>query len=325
MKKIVITILMCTLSISTLSGCEGSTRESIETTVQTEDTSEQTDEAPAYSEEKDTVEAEATAPDAANSQKMAEVEEFIKELYEAQTNKDVDRIRERLDDDVITDWAIRLGTLYSDEFCFQGYESIEVKVYPVLNEDYFVAYVVCDTIIEYGGETFALPGLSSLLVRERENSQWCITYGSGQPDEDELIEVLEEEALQHYDENYYWFIGIYEEYNNLIADTPALIDWLTEVDFKRDQLGASVYLAENDAWDYLFGEENGILTASLNGEKDNGDNTYIVQNGDCLWSIAEQELGDGMHWGELYGTNRNVIGDNPNLLWVGTELDLGWH
>lgn len=324
MKKIIMPILMCALSISALSACGGSPRGSIATTEQKEDVSEQTDAASADNEEKDAVEAEAeeTAPDASNSRKTVEAEEFIRELYRAQINKDVDWIRERLDDDVLTDWAIRLGTLYSDKFGFQGYEDIEVKVYPVLNGDYFVAYVAYDAIIEWGGETYALPSLSSLVVRESEDSKWRVTYGSGRPDEDELIEVLEDEALQHYDENYYWFIGIYEEYNNLIADTPALVEWLTEVDSQREQVGASVYLSENDAWDYVFGEENGMLTASLNGETDYGDGTYIVQKDDCLWSIAKRELGDGIYWGELYEANRDVIGDNPDLLWIGAELDL---
>lgn len=76
---------------------------------------------------------------------------------------------------------------------------------------------------------------------------------------------------------------------------------------------------DDDIWDYLFGEENGILTASFNEEEDN---IYIVQEGDCLWNIAEREFGDGMYWVKLYEVNRDVIGENPDLLWAGTELEL---
>ena len=48
--------------------------------------------------------------------------------------------------------------------------------------------------------------------------------------------------------------------------------------------------------------------------------TYVVREGDCLWSIAEEEFGDGMYWSCIYEANRELIGDNPNLIYVGWEL-----
>lgn len=95
-----------------------------------------------------------------DSQKMTEVETFVKELYEAQTNKDVNWIRERLDDDVI-DWAVKLSTLYSDDFGFRKYDNIEVKAYAISSEDYFVACVAYDVVIEWKGEVLALPGIET--------------------------------------------------------------------------------------------------------------------------------------------------------------------
>ena len=47
---------------------------------------------------------------------------------------------------------------------------------------------------------------------------------------------------------------------------------------------------------------------------------YIVQGGDCLWGIAEEKLGRGADWIILYEENRDVIGDDPNLILTGTEL-----
>ena len=44
--------------------------------------------------------------------------------------------------------------------------------------------------------------------------------------------------------------------------------------------------------------------------------------GDCLWHIAELRLGDGRKWTELYEWNREAIGENPDLILVGTELRL---
>ena len=49
---------------------------------------------------------------------------------------------------------------------------------------------------------------------------------------------------------------------------------------------------------------------------------YVVKKGDCLWSIAEKQLGDGMRWSGIYETNKAVIGEDPNLIYVGIELEL---
>lgn len=48
--------------------------------------------------------------------------------------------------------------------------------------------------------------------------------------------------------------------------------------------------------------------------------TYVVREGDCLWTIAEEQFGDGMQWRDIYEANRELIGDNPNLIYVGWEL-----
>ena len=46
-------------------------------------------------------------------------------------------------------------------------------------------------------------------------------------------------------------------------------------------------------------------------------NVYVVQPGDTL-----SEIGDalGMNWVDLYEANRDVVGDNPNLIFPGQEL-----
>lgn len=49
---------------------------------------------------------------------------------------------------------------------------------------------------------------------------------------------------------------------------------------------------------------------------------YMVKPDDCLWSIAEAELGDGMRWAELYEANQTLIGSNPDLILPGWELYL---
>ena len=265
--------------------------------------------------------------------KMAEVKAFVKELYEAQTNRDVYWIRERLDDDDVMNWAVMLSILYSDDFSFQRYDNIEVKVYATSSEDYLVAVVAYDMIIEWNGEELALPGYESSIVWQNENSQWCITYENGMPDEivDEVYQLMISDELAD------WFNSISAEYYDILTCRPELDIWLSELWLNKVQWVVSETFVkndtwdENDVWDYLFGEENGILTASSN-EEENGalttsfngeeDSIYVVQEGDCLWNIAEREFGGGMHWVKLYEVNRDTIGENPDLLLVGTELDL---
>lgn len=50
--------------------------------------------------------------------------------------------------------------------------------------------------------------------------------------------------------------------------------------------------------------------------------TYEVVPGDCLWRIAKKYLGSGRNWVLLYEKNRAVIGDSPDLIFPGQQLDL---
>ena len=49
--------------------------------------------------------------------------------------------------------------------------------------------------------------------------------------------------------------------------------------------------------------------------------TYTVKSGDCLWRIAQQFLGNGARYMEIYNLNRDKI-KNPNLIYVGQVLTI---
>jgi len=49
--------------------------------------------------------------------------------------------------------------------------------------------------------------------------------------------------------------------------------------------------------------------------------TYVVQRGDSLWRIADQQLGDGFRWREIYELNTETIA-NPDLICTGWNLTL---
>ena len=50
--------------------------------------------------------------------------------------------------------------------------------------------------------------------------------------------------------------------------------------------------------------------------------TYLTQNGDSLWSIAQQFYADGNQWNAIYEANRSTIGDKPDYLQAGWTLTI---
>ena len=49
--------------------------------------------------------------------------------------------------------------------------------------------------------------------------------------------------------------------------------------------------------------------------------TYTVNKGDCLWTIAEELYGSGADWRRLWAANRETVAD-PGLVWIGQVLKL---
>ncbi len=70
------------------------------------------------------------------------------------------------------------------------------------------------------------------------------------------------------------------------------------------------------------GDQDTQAAADPAAEKESAaPSTYVVQKGDCLWTIAEKHLGDGRRWTEIYEKNKSSIAD-PNLIYPGQELVL---
>jgi nucleoid-associated protein YgaU len=53
-----------------------------------------------------------------------------------------------------------------------------------------------------------------------------------------------------------------------------------------------------------------------------GSTEYVVQPGDTLRTIAQQEYGDATLWPRIYDANRDVIGPDPDELQPGTRLHI---
>ena len=104
------------------------------------------------------------------------------------------------------------------------------------------------------------------------------------------------------------------QYSGLIADDSEVAAWFLEASEEADRARVKAYER---------------ISRGLSAQKDTDKETedgkgdrYVVKKGDCLWSIAEKQLGDGMRWSGIYETNKAVIGEDPNLIYVGIELEL---
>ena len=50
-------------------------------------------------------------------------------------------------------------------------------------------------------------------------------------------------------------------------------------------------------------------------------NHVIVKAGDTVWKIAQEHLGSGARWGEIYQTNRDRVSD-PGMIFIGQILTI---
>ena len=95
---------------------------------------------------------------------------------------------------------------------------------------------------------------------------------------------------------------------NTVIDNNRMIELkVTEKDVKYGIMDFSKNTIIEAKYDAIYFPDN------YGGLKD----VYTVKQGDVLWKIA---LEYGMLPQELYDLNRDVIGDNPNLILPGQEL-----
>ena len=69
------------------------------------------------------------------------------------------------------------------------------------------------------------------------------------------------------------------------------------------------------------GNDTGNKEEAASDPEISGD-LYTVVKGDCLWNIAKARYGSGIDYIKIYEANRDVIGDNPDLIYPGTVFVL---
>jgi len=91
----------------------------------------------------------------------------------------------------------------------------------------------------------------------------------------------------------------------------------------RFQVSTQSAMMKIESTDQVIEEaEPTIISDKLKIVPVDADGIYTIQEGDCLWNIAQEKLGDATRWVEIYELNKDVIGSNPNLIHPNVILQL---
>lgn len=240
-----------------------------------------------------------------------EVTDFIMSYYQAHTPERVETLPDYVDDpesqEFQTDLLRQRVTL--KECGVKGWENIRVLVLPMSDGQHWLAAVSCEMIVK--GIDVGIPGLKAELVSRNENGELKIASYDEAEYSDAFIQEVRELSLS--DEIVERNNEIAMLYNDLIAERPDIMEWVLEASQTIDrEVGEA--LAEEEVFS-VKADSAAEKSAAKKG-------SYTVKKGDCLWDIAEEQLGDGMLWSGLYQQNKDVVGDDPDLLYVGITLQL---
>lgn len=239
-----------------------------------------------------------------------EVIEFVTAYREAFSPEGIDTLADYVDDPEDSDFQ---RDLLRNQAMFKlgvtGWENIKVIAKPMSDGKHWVASVSSDLLTD--NFDFGIPGLIVLLVEKDEKGDFKIMSGNGTELSDALLKEVREISLSDEITDHSNEIAV--AYNALLAEHPELVEWLESTQMAVDE----------EVWKTLQEQSPLEAKADAGEEKPGADkNSYTVKKGDCLWTIAEEQLGDGMRWSRLYENNKAVIGDNPDLLYVGITLQL---
>ena len=227
------------------------------------------------------------------------VEELVTAYYEAHTAEGMETLKDYVEDGGSAAEEIMVLKICL-EHGLKKYDVIEVIAYPLSDEIYWNVAVGYELIVEDFDE--GIPGFRTLLVRKQKEGTFVIADENAFIDDDKIEEIRQ---IMLSDEMYDKMTDVAFAYSDILEQNHDIVEWIQDLSY-------AITLARADWVENDFEQEKGEA-AGIKG-------TYVVREGDCLWSIAEEQLGDGMYWSGIYEANRELIGDDPNLIYVGWEL-----
>ena len=222
------------------------------------------------------------------------LEKQVLAYYEAEGKGDLEKMTEArgMED---RERQIRIQVLSEN-----GMSDIQVTrmvVYPA--DERRIVIVSYDMYLEgvEQGKKVKLPGLETFLTEPDKEGGWVLFEEVPKEAEEEMTDRIM--ACWDREEVGDWINEINRAYEEALKDSPETVEWIDEV---REKLGKE--LSEELAKELEMQERH----------------YYTVKKGDSLWRIAGELLGDGTEWKKLYEENRELIGENPDLILPGTEL-----
>lgn len=241
-----------------------------------------------------------------------EVVDFVTAYYEAHTPEGLATLADYVMEPESMNFQLSLVSMQTlFDHGVTGWENIDVMVYPLSDGEHWIASVSSDMVVS--DPDVAIPGLKvELTGRDADGALKLVGMDTEETLSDAMLNEIREISLSDamVDRNN----EVAMQYSGLIADDSEVVAWILEASEEADRARVKAYER---------------ISRGLSAQKDTDKETedgkgdrYVVKKGDCLWSIAEKQLGDGMRWSGIYETNKAVIGEDPNLIYVGIELEL---
>lgn len=238
--------------------------------------------------------------ESSRNDRQAEAEEIVRLYYEARSEGDVQAINRLFGEE---DQKRNIIILAGKECGVEEYTVLQMNVYP-LGQDpdawlFIVTYELRVKDIEAG-----LPGIESLEVYSAGESLYL--RGENASDDPYIEQIA---SITNKEEVINQVAECNQRFTEAVMENERFWKWAEELQEKLAAM-AKEPLAEK-AGEGGDTQQEGAETQY-----------YVVRKGDCLWRIAERQMGDGRRWQELYERNSKSIGGNPNLILPGEKLEI---
>lgn len=260
---------------------------------------------------------EANARGSADKEK---VEEFVTAYYEAHTEEGMDSLP-----NYVADAENAAEEMMILEVCLEcgveKYDNLDIVAYPLSDGISWLVSVNYDLMVKNFDE--GIPGATAVIARKQEDGTYVILGDSYDDMSDDESKTLKDEMeqLAQSGEVTERIADVDSRFSIILTENPDIMEWVLDLSDELTQ--ARVTRAEDVHESEPEAEPETEPESAIEDEPEAETNgIYVVREGDSLWRIAEEKFGDGMQWNRIYEANRELIGDDPNLIYVGWELKI---